>query len=137
MAGPPAAAKQFNKVAIRLAGHRILPVWAVLRHRGRSSGREYATPVAVIPTATTFVIGLPWGRRTDWVRNVRAAGGCTIRWKGREFTCTEPTFVGKDVALAAAHGLVRRAVERQDFEGGFLQLTRVPAPEHSAMQSGW
>ena len=32
MAGPPAAAKQFNKVAVRLAGHRILPVWAVLRH---------------------------------------------------------------------------------------------------------
>lgn len=137
MAGPPAGVKQFNKVAVRLAGHRILPVWAVLRHRGRSSGKEYATPVAVIPTATTFLIGLPWGRRTDWVRNVRAAGGCTVRWKGHDFTCTDPTFVGKDVAVAAARGFVRRAVERQDFEGGFLQLTRTQAPEHSAMQSGW
>ncbi|GAA2741453.1 hypothetical protein GCM10009868_07630 [Terrabacter aerolatus] len=137
MAGPPAAAKQFNKVAVRLAGHRVLPVWAVLRHRGRTSGTEYATPVAVIPTPTTFVIGLPWGRRTDWVRNVRAAGGCTVRWKGHEFTCSEPTFVDKDVALAAARGLVRRGIEKRDFEGGFLQLTRVPAPERSAMQSGW
>ena len=98
MAGPPAGAKQFNKVAVRLAGHRILPVWAVLRHTGRSSGKSYATPVAVLPTETTFVIGLPWGRGTDWVRNVRAAGGCTIRWKGHDFTCTDPTFVDQSVA---------------------------------------
>jgi deazaflavin-dependent oxidoreductase (nitroreductase family) len=137
MAGPPASAKQFNKVAVRLAGHRVLPLWAVLRHTGRSSGKEYATPVAVIPTPTSFLIALPWGRGTDWVRNVRRAGGCTIRWKGRDFTCTEPTFVEKDVALAAARGIVRRGIERSEPPGGFLQLTRTPAPERSAMQSGW
>jgi deazaflavin-dependent oxidoreductase (nitroreductase family) len=137
MAGPPAAAKQFNRVAVHLAGHRFFPLWAVLHHQGRSSGTDYATPVAVMPTPTTFVIALPWGRGTDWVRNVRAAHGCTIRWKGREFVCTEPTFVDKDVALAAASGLARRAVERRDMAGGYLQLTRVPAPERSAMQSGW
>ena len=73
MAGAPAAAKYFNKVAIRLAGHRLFPVWAVLRHRGRKSGRQYAIPVAVIPTETTFIIALPWGPETDWLRNVRAA----------------------------------------------------------------
>lgn len=137
MAGPPAAAKQFNKVAVHLAGHRIIPIWAVLRHQGRKSGKDYATPVAVISTPTTFLIGLPWGRRTDWVRNVRAAGGCTVRWRGREFSCTAPTFVDKSVALAASRGLVRRMVERTDMPGGFIQLTRTPAPERSAMQSGW
>lgn len=137
MAGPPAGARQFNKVAVRLAGHRFFPLWAVLRHTGRRSGRPYETPVAVVPTASTFLIALPWGRGTDWVRNVRHADGCTIRWKGQEFTCTEPTFVGKDVALAASTGMLRRAIERQDFPHGFLQLTRAPAPERSAMQSGW
>ena len=137
MAGPPAGAKQFNKVAVRLAGHRILPVWAVLRHTGRSSGKSYATPVAVLPTETTFVIGLPWGRGTDWVRNVRAAGGCTIRWKGHDFTCTDPVFVDQSVAVAVASGIARRVIERREMPGGYLQLTRTPAPEHSAMQSGW
>lgn len=137
MAGPPASAKQFNKVAVRLAGHRFLPLWAVLRHTGRTSGRPYATPIAVVPTPTTFLIALPWGRGTDWARNVRHAGGCTIRWKGKEFICTEPTFVGKEVALEAATGLLRRGIERQDLPHGFLQLTREPAPERSAMQSGW
>jgi deazaflavin-dependent oxidoreductase (nitroreductase family) len=96
----------------------------VLRHTGRSSGKEYATPVAVIPTPTSFLIALPWGRGTDWVRNVRRAGGCTVRWKGREFTCSEPTFVEKDVALATARGIVRLVIERSDPAGGFLQLTR-------------
>ena len=137
MAGAPASAKQFNKVAVRLAGRRVFPLWALLRHVGRKSGKPYETPVAVIPTATAFLIALPWGRGTDWVRNVRHADGCTIRWKGREFICTEPTFVGKDVALTAASGLVRRGIEGRDMPGGFLQLTRTPAPERSAMQSGW
>lgn len=137
MAGPPASAKQINKVAVWLAGRRAFPLWAVLRHTGRSSGKAYATPVAVIPTPTSFLIALPWGRGTDWVRNVRRAGGCTIRWKGRDYVCTEPTFVGKDVALASTRGIMRRGIERTDLPGGFLQLTRTPAPERSAMQSGW
>jgi deazaflavin-dependent oxidoreductase (nitroreductase family) len=124
MRKPPRAAKQFNKVAVRLAGRRLLPLWARLRHRGRKSGREYAIPVAVIPTGTTFVIALPWGRETDWVRNVRAAGDCVIRWKGVDYRCTDPTFVDQDVAAAAAHGLTRRVVRRGTFPHGFLQLRR-------------
>lgn len=124
MPKPPRAAKQFNRVAVRLAGRRILPLWGRLRHRGRKSGREYAIPVAVIPTGTTFVIALPWGRETDWVRNVRAAGGCTIRWKGVDYDCTDPAFVGQEVAAAAAHGLTRRVVRRGTFPHGFIQLSR-------------
>ena len=126
MAGPPALARKFNTVAVRLAGRRFFPLWAVLRHVGRVSGRPYEVPVAVTPTPTTFIIGLPWGRDTDWVRNVRKAGGCTIRWKGQEFACSEPVFVDKDVAVAAAHGLARRVLQRSDMAGGFLQLTRRP-----------
>ena len=127
MAGPPAAVKSFNVVAVRLAGHRFFPLWVVLRHRGRKSGTEYAVPLAVTPTPTAFIIALPWGRETDWVRNIQAAGRCTVRWKGAEFECTEPVFVGKDVALAAAGSVMRRILQRQDFPHGFIQLTRRPA----------
>ena len=127
MARPPANVKTFNRVALRLAGRRVLPLWAVLRHRGRRSGTEYVTPVAVIPTATTFVIALPWGRGTDWVRNTRAAGGCAMRWKGREWRCTDPTFVGQDVAIRAAGPVIRRILGRGGPEAGYLQLTRTPA----------
>ena len=89
MAGPPAATKYFNKVALLVAGRRgPCPARAALRHRGRRSGKEYVVPIAVIPTDTTFLIALPWGRGTDWVRNVRAAGSCTIRWRGVDYACS-------------------------------------------------
>ncbi len=101
MAGAPAGTKSFNKIALPLAGHRFFPLWVVLKHRGRRTGKEYSVPLAVIPTATSFIIAMPWGRETDWVRNVRAAGACTVRWKGVDYVCTDPTFVDKGVALAA------------------------------------
>jgi deazaflavin-dependent oxidoreductase (nitroreductase family) len=126
MARPPAAAKAFNRIAIRISGHRWLPLWAVLRHEGRRTGKEYAIPVAVITTEATFLIGMPWGRQSDWVRNVRAARGCTIRWKGSEYRCTEPTFVDQDVAVAATSGFLRIVLSRLDFPAGFLELRRAP-----------
>lgn len=126
MASPPKATKLFNKVSVRLAGRRFVPLWVVLHHRGRKSGKEYAVPLAVIPSDTTFVIALPWGRGTDWVRNVQAAGRCTVRWKGVDYECSDPTFVDADVALAAARGLTKRVLSRMDLPAGYLQLTRRP-----------
>ena len=126
MAGPPkAVTRLFNPLALRLAGHRWVPVWAVLHHRGRRSGRTYATPVAVLVTPETFVIGLPWGPNTDWVRNVQAAGECTVTWRSREWTCTEPALVDRDVAVAAANRFERRVISVVTFPA-FLQLQRAP-----------
>ena len=126
MARPPAAAKYFNKVALLLAGRRGVPLWAALRHRGRRSGKEYVVPIAVIPTDSTFLIALPWGRGTDWVRNVRASGQCTIRWRGVDYACSEPEFVDEDVARAAARGVTAFALRRSHVPEGFIQLTRRP-----------
>jgi hypothetical protein len=58
------------------------------------------------------MIGLPWGRDTNWARNVMAAGGATLTWKGRDVWVTDPRIV--DAAEAAAitkapfAGIVRR-----------------------------
>ncbi len=122
MARPPAAVKTFNRFALLLAGRRLMPLWGVLRHRGRRSGREYSTPVAVITTPDAYFIGLPWGSGTDWVRNVRAAGRCTLRLRGRDHECTDPELVDKGAAAAAATGLLRGVVQRLDFAGGYLRL---------------
>ena len=124
MARPPASALRFNKLAVRLAGHRLIPLWARLSHTGRTSGKPYETPVAVIPTDSTFIIALPWGRGTDWVRNVRAAGGCTIRWRGADYACSEPEFVDQEVARKAARGVTALALRRGTFPEGFIQLGR-------------
>jgi hypothetical protein len=130
MAAPPTAVRSFNRLALLVAGHRFVPVWAVLRHRGRRTGRDHETPVAVLATSDTFVIGLPWGRGTDWVRNVWSADGCVVRWKGRDYHCVGPEFVDKQVALAAASPVLRPVLARLDFEGGFLQLRRTESHEN-------
>lgn len=120
---PPALVKATSPIALRLAGQRWFPAWAQLRHRGRSSGTEYVIPVAVIVTPGTFVIGLPWGPRTNWVRNVLAAGGCTIRWKGADHRVTSPQLVDTAIAEQAANRFQRAIIARAKFPA-FLQLQR-------------
>ncbi|MEO7118981.1 MAG: hypothetical protein ABIZ34_08430 [Candidatus Limnocylindrales bacterium] len=96
-----------------LAGHRIFPLWAVLRHRGRRSGRQYAIPVAVRVSPNAFVIALPWGDQTQWLRNVVAANGCVIRWRGVDHVVDEPEVLGLEDAADAfrpiQHWILRRA----------------------------
>lgn len=68
--------------------------WAsVVHHIGRTSANEYATPVTAFPTGDGFVITLPYGPGTDWVRNVIAAGGTTVTTNGERHTLTRPEVV--------------------------------------------
>lgn len=93
-------------VARALAGRRWMPVWGVIRHRGRRSGTAYETPIAVVPTkdAAIVMIGLPWGAKTDWARNVIAADGASLRWKGRDVTLVQPRIVDAAEAERLAKG---------------------------------
>src|SRR5215210_6593579 len=79
------AARPVNRLVLLLAGTRFRPLYGVISHRGRRSGQLFRTPVVVRPTSDGFVVPMPWGERTDWNRNVRAAGACVIRWKDRDY----------------------------------------------------
>jgi deazaflavin-dependent oxidoreductase (nitroreductase family) len=92
------AARLFNPLVMLLAGTRWLPLYGVIEHRGRRSGKLFRTPVVARPTPDGFVVPMPWGEGTDWYRNVRAAGGCTIRWKGRDYPLVDPEVI--DVSTA-------------------------------------
>ena len=123
---PPAAARRFNKLAVKAAGRRFFPLWAAVEHRGRTSGRTYTTPVAIAAsTSDALYIALPWGPGTDWVRNLQAAGGGTVRWKGASFAVTEPTLVTGEEPLAAATAIRRRMLSRWKLDQ-FLRLRRAP-----------
>ena len=90
-----------------LAGRRFFPLWAVLHHRGRRTGRAYAAPVGLRVTPDAFTIALPFGERTQWVHNVMATGECTIRWKGRDYRATEPRVIGSTEAESAFNPVLR------------------------------
>ncbi len=125
---PPLAVKATRPVTWALAGRPWFPLWAVVHHRGRTSGKSYATPVAIIPAQSdaTFLIGLPWGRSTNWAQNVVAAGGATLTWKGRDVLATNPLLIGPETAVEQAKPIVRRVVGSGRFPV-FLQLDR-PGP---------
>jgi deazaflavin-dependent oxidoreductase (nitroreductase family) len=97
-----------------MAGRRWFPGWAVVHHRGRKTGRALSVPVAVIVTPEVFVINLPWGPGTNWVRNVVVAGGCVVRWKGVDHPVTRPELVDK-TAARRYYGRVAWAIVRRLF----------------------
>ncbi|MBO0778642.1 MAG: hypothetical protein J2P37_07410 [Ktedonobacteraceae bacterium] len=53
------------------------------------------------PTATGFVIPLTFGEKVDWYRNVRAANGCVIEWRGVEYRLIDPQIISPAAALKA------------------------------------
>ncbi|MGN6198722.1 nitroreductase family deazaflavin-dependent oxidoreductase [Humibacter sp.] len=110
----PAAQRTFEPVARSLAGRRWFPLWAVVHHHGRRSGTDYATPVAVVPTAdkSLILIGLPWGTTTNWAKNVVAADGATITWKGRDRNTSAPRIVDAAEASDLAKPLFRFVLRR-------------------------
>jgi|SRR5262245_5760736 len=59
---------------------------SVIRHVGRTSGRDYETPVSALTTEDGFLIALPYGRNTDWLKNVLAHGSATIVDQGTTYT---------------------------------------------------
>ena len=61
-----------------------LPPWALILHTGRRSGVEHRTPVLAFggPRGTLCVI-LFYGSRTQWIRNLQAAGAGAVVRAGR------------------------------------------------------
>lgn len=71
---------------------------SVVHHVGRTSGRPYRTPVVALPTEDGFLFALPYGLRSDWVRNVLAAGSATLEHRGRSTQLTRLSLVPADHA---------------------------------------
>jgi deazaflavin-dependent oxidoreductase (nitroreductase family) len=69
---------------------------SVIQHRGRTSGRSYATPVVPFATDDGFVIVLPYGPDTDWVKNVLAEGSAVLITRGDTHTVDSPEIVALD-----------------------------------------
>jgi hypothetical protein len=65
----------------------------IIRHRGRVSGRSYETPIGPVPVEGGFLIALPYGSRTNWLRNVLAVGAATIIFEGEAYAVERPEVV--------------------------------------------
>ena len=73
---------------------------AVIRHRGRTSGRPYETPVGVVAADDGFVIALVYGSRTNWLQNVLASGSATIVHEGQTYEVDQPEIIPMQAVAA-------------------------------------
>ena len=83
-----------------------LPAFGVVTHRGRTSGREYRTPVNVFRRGDHYLFFLTYGSDVDWVKNTLAAGTCSLRTRGRDVALAEPELIA-DPELTLAPPFVR------------------------------
>ena len=92
----PRALARFNlKVTNPILGHVAgrLPGFAIVTHVGRRSGTRRTTPVNLFRDGDAYVFALTYGPDSQWVKNVRAAGGCEIHTQGRDVRLIDPQLV--------------------------------------------
>jgi deazaflavin-dependent oxidoreductase (nitroreductase family) len=109
----PARLARFNRrvtnpILGRIAG-RVVP-FALVIHRGRTSGREYRTPVMAFTAGDRVVIALTYGTETDWVRNLLAAGGGRLVQAGRTRSLDQPEIVALANGIEAIPRPIRPVV---------------------------
>ena len=102
---------------------RRLPSFAILTHRGRTSGRTYRTPINVFRRGDAYIFLLTYGSDVQWVKNVLASGSCSIETRGRVVKLVEPELI-TDPELRLAPPLPR-FVERH--VAGVTQYVRMRA----------
>jgi len=77
-----------NRFMLPIAG--ALPWFGIVEHVGRRSGRQYRTPVNVFRRGDRYLFALTYGPESEWVKNVVAAGGCTLVSRGRRTELLDP-----------------------------------------------
>jgi deazaflavin-dependent oxidoreductase (nitroreductase family) len=109
-----------NPVTRLFAGR--LPGFGILTYKGRSTGRTYHTPVNVFRHGDRYVFALTYGSDAQWVKNVRAAGECSIRVRARDVKLAEPELI-----VDPARRLAPRPLRFVGRLGGVTEFLRMRA----------
>jgi deazaflavin-dependent oxidoreductase (nitroreductase family) len=122
-----------NPVTSKFAGS--IPPFSMLDHVGRKGHMPYRTPIMAFRSSNEFIIALTYGPNTDWVRNVIAAGGCSIEHRRRHIELTDPEHVQSDPAALPFPWLVQKILHALQVKH-FLTLTRAQPLEASGTKTG-
>src|SRR5262245_23256644 len=110
-----------------------LPSFAILTHRGRKSGRLYRTPMNVFRRGDEYFFYLTYGSDVQWVKNVLAAGSCSIETRGRVVELVEPELI-TDPDLRPAPPHIRFVERRIAGVTQYLRM-RIASPDSPRLQS--
>lgn len=100
--------KYFNPMMRPLA--RFWPTFAVVKHRGRTSGQQYETVVNAFRNGNVLAIALAHGK-TNWVKNVLAAGEADVHLFRRDVHITNPRVLPAGTDDPALPRFMRRGAK--------------------------
>jgi deazaflavin-dependent oxidoreductase (nitroreductase family) len=101
--------KYFNPMVKPIA--RYLPGTGTIEHRGRTSGKSYNTIVTAYRKGNVLAIALGHGK-TDWVKNVLAAGQADLRFARSKVHIINPRILPAGSDGAGLPWLVRLQLRR-------------------------
>ena len=101
--------KYINPIAVPLA--RVTPGITVIKHRGRKSGTTYETAVSAYRRGQTVAIMLAHGK-TNWVKNILAAGEADLTLGRRDVHLVNPRIVPAGTDDPALPRMARMAAQR-------------------------
>jgi deazaflavin-dependent oxidoreductase (nitroreductase family) len=90
---------RFRHVATHVVDPLLLPVatrlpgFGVLTHVGRTTGRTYRTPINLFRRGDECLVFLTYGSDVQWVKNVLAAGRCSVETRGRVVELIDPELI--------------------------------------------
>ncbi|WP_284226923.1 nitroreductase family deazaflavin-dependent oxidoreductase [Mycobacterium antarcticum] len=89
-----------------------MPGFAVISHRGRTSGKDYETIVTAYRKGSLLAIGLVHGK-TNWVKNVLAAGEADILVGRRKLHLVNPRVLPAGTVDASLPRIPQLLAKRQ------------------------
>lgn len=104
-----------NPIQRRYAG--AIPGHGIVGHVGRRTARSYRTPVLVFAADGGFAIIVGYGLQSDWVRNILAANGGSLRHRRHDYALSGPRLLAGEDAFAALPPRVARLARRIKVEG--------------------
>ena len=79
----------------------------------------------------SLLIALPYGERTDWLKNVVAAGQATVVMRGHTYEVDHPEVI----PMAEATGFFRPREQRMHRQFGVESALRLSRPDQEARGS--
>lgn len=101
--------KYMNPIAVPLA--RVVPGITVITHRGRKSGKTYETAISAYRKGNSVAIMRAHGK-TNWVKNILAAGTADIRLGRLDLHLVNPRIVAAGTDDASLPLIARVAARR-------------------------
>jgi deazaflavin-dependent oxidoreductase (nitroreductase family) len=128
------ASRAYKPVVLKTAGTAGARA-AVVRHTGRRSGCLYETPVVAASTPDGFVIALPYGANTDWLKNVLASGSAMVVIDGETYVVDQPEVI--PIADVATYFEAKEQRQHRRFAVVHaLQVRRAALPTHEVANPG-